>query len=402
MNDKNKHPRLTVLLAVWIIMTIFLLEGGLWIIHPLPMYPYGTRAVFHQTMPGVAPEFVFERNMFGLRSLSMANATTTAKPARTIRIICVGGSTTALENQATSNTWYGILERELNQAIASSGLTIQIAAYGRSGNKAFETCEWINRNLLPFEPDVVVTLLGINDMCWHDGSKPYDTATIEADIERPVESPFRSHLRIFSQTYRHLSYTAYVRRQRAKVKSGQAVIWNTQKIPILRAKYRKYPYAETVERNPDPILDFTVQVNRILDFLGSNKVAAVVMAQPTLWKATMSDDEIGRLWFHIATTNGNRRPSTAWAANEMSRYNAVQKTVAERHNATFIPLDLLVPHNTSTFFDDCHYTDSGNRRMATQIRPYLYKIAASVAQRKFGIALPENRELAPNDREALK
>ena len=55
----------------------------------------------------------------------------------------------------------------------------------------------------------------------------------------------------------------------------------------------------------------------------------------------------------------------------MARFNAAQREIALRHGARFVDLDALVPKDLDHFFDDCHFTDRGSRRVADEIFPTL-------------------------------
>ena len=93
---------------------------------------------------------------------------------------------------------------------------------------------------------------------------------------------------------------------------------------------------------------------------------ALVLGQPVLWEAEMTADERARLWFPIFTPAGPVRPSGAWLAGEMQRFNRAQQHQAEALGATYFDLDGRIPKTLEFFFDDCHYTDAGSRRLAEE------------------------------------
>ena len=116
-------------------------------------------------------------------------------------------------------------------------------------------------------------------------------------------------------------------------------------------------------------------VNRVLELVNARGIDAVVLGQPVLWKENMSDDERAALWFFIETSEGRVRPSGQWLAKEMSRFNLAQKIIAERFSARFLDLDALIPKDLDHYFDDCHFTDLGSRRVAEGVLP---EVAAAI------------------------
>ena len=79
----------------------------------------------------------------------------------------------------------------------------------------------------------------------------------------------------------------------------------------------------------------------------------------------------------------------------MARYNAAQSEVAARHGARFLDLDPLIPKDLDHYFDDCHYTDRGSRRMADEIFPTLRE---GVLERMAGRLPRADAELSRADR----
>jgi lysophospholipase L1-like esterase len=92
-----------------------------------------------------------------------------------------------------------------------------------------------------------------------------------------------------------------------------------------------------------------------------------VVAQPVLWRADLPDADRALLWFPIRTPNGEVRPSPAWLAREMQRFNDAQRAIAARHGARYV--DPRLPATRDNFFDDCHFTDAGNRALADALYP---------------------------------
>jgi hypothetical protein len=83
------------------------------------------------------------------------------KPPRTIRVVCIGGSTT-VQGSTNDETYPAILEELLKPSVASP---VEVLNLGVSG--AYSD-HWLQEKdeLFSFEPDVVVQYEGVNDIMW--------------------------------------------------------------------------------------------------------------------------------------------------------------------------------------------------------------------------------------------
>jgi hypothetical protein len=245
-------------------------------------------------------------------------------------------------------------------------------------------------NLGRLEPDVVVTLEGINDL-FLNGGPGYeydDTIRAEKVARYAAESPGRPpaskewmrRLAEHSQIGRRLPMLA----MRIEVWRGRALEWHSRQLPRRWKKYRKLPYEAAPERDPDPIAEFSEGIALLLDCIGDAGARAVVLGQPTLWKEQILPEEEAVLWFFVDTSDGRVRADTAWMAAEMHRYNEVQREHALRHDARYLDLGALVPKTRKVFFDDAHFTDHGNRVVAEKVFPVVREALEEAARARAG------------------
>jgi len=375
--------RALVLVMLATILCVALAEAVLWTLLPMRS---GTRVAYSQSLPGVKSRIVYTADRYGLRSLS---DWTLPKPPGTIRILCLGASTTNQPTQSTEDTWSAILQRLLERELETQNpkwgvAGIQVAAFGGGGQRVFNRVVWCEENLDRFDPDIVVTLEGINDLCFNGGPE-YSYGGSEARIASLRESPSKSpglkrFLQTNSQLYRRAAALKNAIAARRALATGGMFEWHSKNLPELRAKYAAYPYVETLARDPDPIVEFGDGMRALLALLAERQIRPVVLAQPTLWKETMSEAEERALWIFVDTPEGRVRPHSGWLAREMARYNAVQRDCAAAAGAAYVPLDEMVPKTLDAFFDDCHFTDAGNEQVARAILPEVTERARAVAQ----------------------
>ena len=342
-----------------ILFIVLFLELILWLVFPVPI-EQEINIKFSQNIPGLKENIVYDRNKFGFRSLSMQ---TREKPKNTFRVICLGASTTDQMTQNTQDTWSGILEILLNKEFGKQDIRIEVAAFGRGGETVGDRLSWVKNYLLEFQPDMVITLQGINNLA-HGGkfSKPkYELNRIKYQCLK------------LSQICRRVKLIKFRIQTYFAKKSGNVVEWHSKNLPELRSKYKKLKYVKELTREPDPINSFSVEMNALLGLLGDAGIDVIVMSQPVIWKENMSLEEKELLWFPIVGSDGSVRPGTKWLAEENNRYNNAQKQVADHYNMTFLDLDKKIPKLLEFFFDDCHFTDIGSKRVADEIFAVVYE-----------------------------
>ncbi len=360
-------PPATIFLLSIVIADIFL-----WFVLPIPLERSQARhRKLRQNIPGLKKEIDYTRNEFGFRSLSMR---TREKPPGTIRIICLGASTTDQNMQNTEDIWAGILETKLNETFSHTGLKIETAALGHGGWRTAGILYWVTRNLAKFEPDIVITLVGINDLCLN-GHPEYSYSGIDSLLhsiekeEKEEDTGFWRMCRRVSQTCRRVDLAGKNLENWWKLRAGRRLQWHSSNLPNLRRRYQGHLYVPVPVRDPDPIHEFTDAMAALLQFLKESDIEVIALGQPVLWRSDLQKKEIQKLWFSVGSSDGYVRPSLLWLEREMARYNDVQRRLAERFGASHIDLDRRIPKTLEYYFDDCHFTDLGNEKVASEIFP---------------------------------
>ncbi|MBI4406113.1 MAG: SGNH/GDSL hydrolase family protein [Deltaproteobacteria bacterium] len=345
----------------------------------------GRRTRYSQNLPGLKQEIEYHVYPFGFRSQSLNSR---LKGKRTIRILCLGASTTDQPTQSNEDMWSSQLEKRLKDAFASQKINVEVAAfgYGKGGQTLWQRVLWAQHELLSFSPDVVILLEGINDLAWNGGphyaySRAQKLREVAAMGPVSVEESWKTHCGRLSQVCAYGRYLLGQWKLKRSLKNRSTVEWHSDHLPELRKQYAALPYVQTLRRHPDPIDEFSDGMDHLLGFLRRNHIETVVMGQPTLWKPQLTNDEKDVLWFYVNTPQGGVRPSPEWLAREMSRYNLQQAQLAQRWEATYIPLDSLIPETLDYFFDDCHFTDKGSYQVADAIFPYVFPLVKKAADR---------------------
>lgn len=375
-----------------IAINLFLLFGllllgdlALWILAPVNVETGGPQYLaFNQTLPGVQSRVTYTRNRYGFRSQSM---TSRLKNDGSIRVFCLGASTTDQPTQDTDNIWCSLLGSQLESDI---DFEVESAALGRGGWRAVNLLRWVNRNIDTYEPDFVIVLMGINDLSWNGGPDyryqgPSDLLTSDdaepsppSERTRLVERVKRVCMSISQLCQRVVLakriLVSWFAAQSSEDGQPRTLEWHSANLPRLRERYRQLPYVPNPIRDPDPIHEFRDAMSILAETLKSRAIGTIIAGQPVLWKSDMTPEEQGALWFSVGTPNGSVRASGEWLSAEIAKYNDAQKQVAETQGLTYVDLEQQIPRTLNYFFDDCHFTDLGNRRVAQVLAPVLREL----------------------------
>ena len=347
--------------AILFVLLVILADIFLWLFLPVAYLDQTKVKLRYQDIPGIKHSIKYESGIYGLR---MTSGFDVNKPNNLIRVLCLGASTTQQATQETQDTWCGIVEKELRKHFKNSTFQIQTLAFGKGGFKAKDDAQWLVNYFDKIKPDIVITLLGINDLVWNGGANYKYSGFIE-----PVLKKHGAYK--YSQIFRRINLYKINKKIKKNLETGNVVAWTSKALPDLRKSYQELPYTEKLERNPDPIGEFHDYVKWILEFLRKREVQTIVLGQPVLWKEKYDPDEFNRLWFSVSTPNGAVRTSGKWMKEEMARYNAVQELLAEQAQFVYIDMDARIPKTLEYYFDDCHFTDIGSNAVATNILPRL-------------------------------
>jgi hypothetical protein len=355
--------RAALLLAVLsALFSLLAAEAALRIAAPLAGRGDELRFPVHQQIPGLRADATYERNGFGFRSVAMR---TLEKPAGTLRVVVLGGSTTDEATHDTADLWSARLGRAVAPALAERGAEVEVLAYGRPGHTIVESLAFARRQLMDFAPDLVISLHGINELAWRGGPDyRYDGSSIAPDARPAFLARAEDACLDWLQLCRH----ARVAQNRLGIwwamQRGRALGWQAEELPARRAEYTSLPEVAAPERPEDPSRELRDGLAALLDWSREHGVDALVLGQPTLWEPRPTEAERATYWFAIQTPQGPVRADPGWMLREMQRYNRIQGEVAAAAGFPFVDLEPGLPKDLEHFIDDCHFTLHGSQRVA--------------------------------------
>lgn len=287
--------------------------------HPFLPYaprPFDSRTLYiHQRKDGEAIPYEYSQNSLGFRSPERPFV----KPAKTVRIITLGGSTT-WDGPTNDQTWPALLEKKLNAHYAGSGSNVEVINMATDGYSSPMSLISLALIGVEFAPDLVISYDGINDvrLSGYEGLTP----------------DYRSAMTRFDDRFQTLQSRL------------PRLLFRSYLVSLLSRKYDA-----TLGGSPDVMGQIFGPTRRFTP--SSDPFRGVEYFERNL-----------RLMRGIAKEyNARFAASTAHWANPIEKQviqNARLREFLEREHIAYVDLDALLPHNDWTLHVDAvHWTIKG-------------------------------------------
>ncbi len=318
-----------------------------------------------KALPGLSESPRFTLNKFGFRSPRLEGV---AKPAGVVRVFCVGGSTTECLYLDDQDAWpevlYGLLPTRV------SGL--DVINVGRSGDNTRHHLSLLVHRILPFEPDIVIFLIGGNDLGLY--MQP-DYSPIRAGSRSLIPEP-KVDFRVF-RVWVQATICDWSQIVRAAVWGKRRLVSSDERgnpvqdrhgLWIEREKRirRSLPYRE-IDPTRYPFPEFEQNVRSLIGMCRANGVIPVMLTQPSLAGASLPIEHL--LWGHLKTHK--IRHEQSWEALE--RVNEVTRKIAREQGVLLVDLAQRLPKTTEVFYDGGHFNVSGAAKVASEVEAGLMR-----------------------------
>jgi hypothetical protein len=121
--------------------------------------------------------------------------------------------------------------------------------------------------------------------------------------------------------------------------------------------------------------EYSRNVNTIIDYTKSKGIVIILMTQPYLWRASLSSEEQSLLWRggigNYQERSGHEYYSVEALAEGLKMYNETLLRICYTKNVTCIDLESQLSKDTSNFYDDVHFNETGSQNVATVLGEYL-------------------------------
>jgi len=115
---------------------------------------------------------------------------------------------------------------------------------------------------------------------------------------------------------------------------------------------------------------FEKNIKEIISLAELKGIRLIFLTQPSLWKNGLTNSEKDLLWFGY-TQDKRKYYSIGALMKGLGQFNGRLKKICKEKNIECIELDTLLPKDTSVFYDDAHFNESGCRKIADILSEYL-------------------------------
>lgn len=314
-------------------------------------------------MPGISGTTTFTTDELGFRTTS--EIAYLKKPEKTIRIFFVGGSTTEQLYVDNAKEFVGLLQGKLNNYLNKNASSYQSEAIntGRSGLLSVDHLR-MARELEKYKPDYMVFMMGINDL-----GAFLRTKGAAADLKHYYGSKDRQTWRYIitrSQVLRLLFHTRAVAISLVKGEVMDKAGQQYSKKRKIRAESPEISLEEDLKGVPQYYYENIVLIS---DFLKKSGIQGIFLTQQTMWFKNMSAQLDALLW--MTPSDVQFKYETGELDALMEKYNNVLRHAAEQNsNIDLLDLSKLLPKDTTVFYDDVHFNDSGAEKISELLLNY--------------------------------
>ena len=333
--------------ALILVITILMIEFALRIYNPVYVpvradkIQLPVNRVYKQrnvNNPKVDEFLIVAYNSIGLRGPEFP-----ADPEHYIKIITVGGSTTACVTLTDGRTWPDRLRSELGRSFGN----VWLNNAGIDGHSTFGHLVLLRTHLEKFAPDYILYLVGINDV-GRDDLNDYDVRMIG------TSRSFRDKLIAASEV---LATAQVIKRSLRAYDFGlnhspPLVLDEILRVDLDPADRER----ELREHRERYLAAFRERVSALVGRTRAIGAEPVLITQPALY-GDVVDPETNVELGSLETPREGLPASVEWEILEL--YNEVLRATSREQNVFLIDLAAELPKDSSYFFDWMHFSNEG-------------------------------------------
>ena len=280
------------------------------------------------------------KNSLGFRGPELPD-----RPDNFTKIIAVGGSTTEGFYLSDGKTW----PEQLGARLAQKRDDVWINNAGLDGHSTFGHTILLEKNIVTLKPDVVLFLVGLNDIERSDLS----------DYEQTKIHSVKDVIRKAAEYSEVVSLGLNLYRSRV---AGEI---NVRHRPV---DFNHPEYAavsvidqdEAIARQTSYLASYRARLKHLIEITRAHHITPVLITQPAMYGAG-TDPATGADLSRIKiseTIDG----ATGWKILEM--YNTITREISAEQGILLIDLAELMPKDSTYYYDFVHFSNAGAARVA--------------------------------------
>lgn len=281
-----------------------------------------------------------------------------------LTVIAVGGSTTECFALGDGLCWPERLGARLAQHFAP----FWINNAGIAGHTSQGHIELLRQHILSLKPDVIVFLIGVNDLYFSEFTAAYDSRlTQETTVIHDARQWLAEHSALVA-----LGLAAYKQWRAKRLDlTGQDRDFTQLVVPETPADQVT---AEIERHRSHDYFGYADRLRQIITMTREAGVIPIFLTQPAVYGPAM-DPRTGVDLAHIRNGVDGFDGAASWTLLES--YNDVMRTVAVANNVLTVDLAKAMPKDTTYYLDQVHFTAQGADLVAQEVYPL---ICAALAQ----------------------
>lgn len=308
-------------------------------------------------LPGVHGITRFTINAMGLRSPSIWPAD------RRDRILCVGGSTTECLYVSDEKTWPWRLSLNLTSRL---GRPILAGNAGLSGQISLHHAYQLENYRYAKQFGRVLVMCGINELGMALRRSYQDRARWvprEALLNWAGRGAYYRSSSVFSLITFGLDRKGPQSEQVIQDSDG---IWLMEQRRMRRELLERKVIKSIPPGHEKELAQFKAVLERIVAVCRDRNQTVTFLTQPSLYAENLSSYLQGLLIEHTADAAFDPGVLQKW----LEKYNQVVREVSRESGVDCVELAAAIPKDTTAFYDDCHFNDSGCKKVAEILTAY--------------------------------
>lgn len=315
-------------------------------------------------MPGIDNLTVFQTNSDGVRGDELTSR-------HSLRILTVGGSATECLYVDQQKSWPHLLQKKLSSFYKED---IWVGNIGRSGLSTIANVIELKYLLPQYNKiDLIISLAGFNDF----QSTLLNTYILNSQKgeQEKISMVFAAHpLKAQAGFYEKSALWQFLQKSIDYYsRRNKDIVEDSVGSWYLGARNARKRASEAIDNLPDLSVSLKIfedNINAMIDLAQKRSIRIIFITQPYLWNKNLTSAQKGLLWFGF-TSDKKKYYSVSALASGMKEFNSKLIEVCKRRNVEYIDLENLLPQDTTVFYDDVHFNNSGCLKVADVIVAYL-------------------------------